>query len=307
MKKAYAAVIATFVVLALFLIKLDRPAPVKIGATYMNLNNPYFIDLNDTIRRQVEGHGDILIARDPALDQSRQNDIVYEFLEEGVDVVIIQPLDARKVQPAIDACYEKGVPVVVVDSQIYDNSKVLFEVVSDNYKAGRLIAEDMNEKYSGGNVLLIYQNNTQSSSDRAQGFLDHIREEFRIVKTIDNVEGLEATMEQVDICLEEGLEFDMVVCGNDPTALGALVALQNARLDEQTGIYGVDGSPDAKMMIARGYLSGTSVQYPSEIGLSCVKNLYAYLNDEPYEKEIIVDVTFLNEENLKDYNVIGWQ
>ena len=211
MKKAYAAVIATFVVLALFLIKLDRPAPVKIGATYMNLNNPYFIDLNDTIRRQVEGHGDILIARDPALDQSRQNDIVYEFLEEGVDVVIIQPLDARKVQPAIDACYEKGVPVVVVDSQIYDNSKVLFEVVSDNYKAGRLIAEDMNEKYSGGNVLLIYQNNTQSSSDRAQGFLDHIREEFRIVKTIDNVEGLEATMEQVDICLEEGLEFELIL------------------------------------------------------------------------------------------------
>lgn len=307
MRKAYAVVTAIFVMLALFLIKLEMPAPLKIGATYMNLNNPYFIALNDTIRRQVEGHGDILIARDPALDQSRQNEIVYEFLEEGVDVVIIQPLDARKVQPAIDACYEKGVPIVVVDSQIYDNSKVLFEVVSDNYKAGRLIAEDMNEKYSGGNVLLIYQNNTQSSSDRAQGFLDHIRDEFRIVKTIDNVEGLEATMEQVNICLEKGLEFDMVVCGNDPTALGALVALQNAKLVEQTEIYGVDGSPDAKMMIARGYLSGTSVQYPSEIGLSCATNLYEYLNGKLYEKEIIVDVTFLNEENLKDYNVIGWQ
>lgn len=307
MKKVFAAVIAAFVVLALFLIKLELPAPLKIGATYMNLNNPYFINLNDTIRQQVEGRGDILIARDPALDHSRQNEIVYEFLEEGVDVVIIQPLDARKVQPAIDACYEEGVPVVVVDSQIYDNSKVLFEVVSDNYKAGRLIAEDMNEKYSGGDVLLIYQNNTQSSSDRAQGFLDHVREDFRIVKTINDVEGLEASMERVDNCLAEGLEFDMVVCGNDPTALGALAALQNAELDEQTEIYGVDGSPDAKMMIARGYLNGTSVQYPSEIGRSCVENLYAYLDGKLYEKEITVDVTFLNEENVKDYNVIGWQ
>lgn len=307
MKKAYAAVIAIFILLSLFLIKLDRPAPIKIGATYMNLNNPYFIELNDTIRRQVEGHGDILIARDPALDQSRQNEIIYEFLKEGVDVVIIQPLDAKKVQPAIDACYANGVPVVVVDSQIYDNSKVLFEVVSDNYKAGRLIAEDINEKYTDGKVLLIYQSDTQSSSDRAEGFLDHISEDFEIVKVIDDIEGLEPTMKQVNLCLEQGLKFNMVVCGNDPTALGALGALQNAKQDGQTKIYGVDGSPDAKMMIARGYLSGTSVQYPSEIGIFCVENLYAYLNEEPYEKEIIVDVTFLNNDNLKDYNVIGWQ
>ena len=307
MRKVYICFAVALMVLIAVLILIDMPSPQKIGVTYMNMNNPYFIELNDSIKQVVEANGDILILRDPAIDQQRQNDIVLDMIEEDIDVLIIQPVDEKMVQPAIDACCENGVPVVIVDSQAQDKEKVTIEVVSNNYKAGQLIAKDINDKNEAGRILLIYQRSTRSSLDRAQGFLDNIDDEFEIAEIIDNVEGLEPTMEVTEDCIISGVVFDIVVCGNDPTALGAFAAIQEYNMQKQVDIYGVDGSPDVKTMIAKGYIEGTSAQHPCLIGRVCAENMYKFLRGEGYEKEIVVDVELITEANLSNYSLVGWQ
>lgn len=307
MKKIYICFVAALIILIAVLMQIDMESPKKIGATYMNMNNPYFIELNDSIKQVVEANGDILITRDPVIDQQRQNDIVLDMIKEDIDVLIIQPVDEKIVQPAIDACYENGIPIIIVDSQAQDNDKVAIEVVSNNYKAGQLLAQDINKKNEEGKIFLIYQSSTRSSSDRAQGFLDNIDDRFEIVEVISNVEGLEPTMEVTEDCILNGVVFDIVVCGNDPTALGAFASIQKFNMQEQVDIYGVDGSPDVKTMIAKGYIEGTSAQHPCLIGRVAVENMYKYLRNEGYEKEIVVDVELITEANLSNYSLVGWQ
>lgn len=66
----------------------DARKPLKFGATYMTMNNPYFTALNESIRQVVESNGDILITRDPSQDQERQNAQIQEMLDEGVPVFL---------------------------------------------------------------------------------------------------------------------------------------------------------------------------------------------------------------------------
>ena len=86
----------------------------------------------------MESNGDILITRDPALDAERQTQQIYDLIEEGVEAIFIAPVDFEKIIPAIEYGREKGIRIILVDTEIYDESLADCTVVSDNYHAGVL-------------------------------------------------------------------------------------------------------------------------------------------------------------------------
>ena len=45
--------------------------PLRIGTTYMTMNNPFYSVIDEELRLVIESRGDILLTRDPALDQER--------------------------------------------------------------------------------------------------------------------------------------------------------------------------------------------------------------------------------------------
>ena len=53
---------------------IHKHTPRVFGATYMTMNNPYFSILNESMREVIEANGDILLTRDPAQSQDRQNE-----------------------------------------------------------------------------------------------------------------------------------------------------------------------------------------------------------------------------------------
>ena len=46
-------------------------ARLRIGATYMTMNNPFYSVIDEELRLMIESRGDILLTRDPALDQDK--------------------------------------------------------------------------------------------------------------------------------------------------------------------------------------------------------------------------------------------
>ena len=146
----------------------------KFGATYMTMNNPFFEVIDETIRATVESNGDILITRDPALDAVRQTQQIYELIDEGVEAIFIAPVDFEKIIPAIEYGREKGIKIILVDTEIYDESLADCIVVSDNYYAGVICAEYLLDRKTKGRVLIFEHSTTKSSNDRVKGFVDTI-------------------------------------------------------------------------------------------------------------------------------------
>lgn len=84
--------------------KKDTRKQLKFGATYMTMNNPYFVNMDENIEESVQAKGDILITRDPLQDQKKQNEQIKDMINEGIDVLFLQPVDRNKVRPALELC-----------------------------------------------------------------------------------------------------------------------------------------------------------------------------------------------------------
>lgn len=303
------AVLAAMVFFPVIQIKKQmKQEPKKFGATYMTMNNPYFIALNESIREGIEANGDVLITRDPAQNQDRQNAQIKEMIDEGVTAIFLNPVDWTEVSEALELCKEAGVAVFNVDTNVYKKDMVESIIWSDNYQAGVQCAEDMMKKKEKADILIMKHYNVQSTNERVQGFLDTIEghDEYKIVDEITTTSEFEVAMEEMDRILDKDLKFDVVLGGNDPTTLGALAGLQSNHVTEKILIYGIDGSPDAKEMIKKGYLEGTSSQQPVKMGKKAVETAYKYLRGEPVEKDIMIDVIMITNENLNDFDIDGW-
>ena len=113
----------------------DSHEPRIFGATYMTRNNPYFDVLHEAIQEVVEANGDILISRNPCQDQEKQNGQILEMIEEGMQVLFLNPVDLDKVRPALEACKEAGVVVIDIDTMVKDMEYVTAAIETDNYQA----------------------------------------------------------------------------------------------------------------------------------------------------------------------------
>lgn len=283
--------------------------PKKFGATYMTMNNPFFDILNDGIKEVVEANGDILITRDPAQDQQKQNEQIFEMIEEGVEAIFLNPVDWMEVEPALIACMEAKIPVFNVDTEVYNTEYVVSVIASDNYNAGVQCAKDMMSKLPKADIVILDQPITSSIINRIQGFKDTIEgnENYRVVLQRAAGGELEVAMKVMNEILDAGISFDVVMGGNDPTAIGAIAALESRHMEKKVLIYGVDGSPDGKMMIKEGYLEGTSVQQPGKLGRISAQVAYDYLEGKDVDANIIVPVTLITRENLDNFTIDGWQ
>ena len=93
--------------------------------------------------------------------------------------------------------------------------------------------------------------------------------------------------------------------GNDPTALGAAAAAEAAQSD--CLIYGVDGSPDIKALIAEGKVTGTGAQSPISIGKTIAELYYKWKAGEEVDPRYPIPTFMINSDNIDEYNNGGWQ
>ncbi|MDL2296198.1 sugar ABC transporter substrate-binding protein [Lachnospiraceae bacterium OttesenSCG-928-E19] len=291
--------------------KKEENKRLKFGATYMTMNNPYFVILDENIKEVVESNGDILITRDPLQDQDKQNEQVADMVEQGIELLFLNPVDWKGVQPSIDLCREKNIPIIVVDTDVYAESEttIVSTITSDNYGAGVLCAQDMMKRVSEAQIVILNHYRVNSTDQRVQGFLDTIASypQYEVVVQSWVATELEVAMEEMKRLINRGVKYNVVLGGNDPTALGCLAAMQMNHTGEGVLLYGIDGSPDAKQMIRAGYMEGSSAQSPVNIGTTAALTAYEYLAGEEIETSIIIPVELITNENLENYDVNGWQ
>ena len=279
------------------------------GATYMTMNNPYFQVLDTQIRSHLELHGDVLLTRDAAMDQERQNQEIQELVDAGVSAIFMTPVEWDTSREGVQIAAAAGVPVIVVDAPIQASELAACSVLSDNYQAGVLCAEHLLSVRDSAKILLLEHITARSGADRIQGFKDTIagHEHFEIIGSGESDGQIENAMPVMEQLLKEHPDADVLMALNDPSAFGGLAAIQGADLSDQFLVYSVDGSPEGKTMVSNGFLTATCAQFPSRVAEEAVHQAYAAINGSCEHKEVIVPVELLTEENVDQYGIDGWQ
>ena len=219
------------------------------------------------------------------------------------------PVDWKSLSDILRKAKEQGIFIVVVDSNLEDESLADCTITSDNYNAGRMVGEYFLKENETAELVVMTHDAAKSGQDRVQGFLDAVeqREGIHIVEKINCDGQLEIAMPRMQRIIEEGAVFDSVFCLNDLAGVGVVAALDDGGMLDRVNVYGIDASPDAKALIKEGMMSASAAQFPSRIGRKAADVIYQLLEGGTVDKSVLVPVELVTGENVEQYRIDRWQ
>ena len=272
---------------------------IKIGVSVADQSNPFYIDIVDGMESAAKD-GDELVIVDAGFDAAKQLNDIDDMIQQGVKVMLIDPVDSNAIKSAVEACDAAGIPVIAYNSPL--NFEIASTVATDNYLAGQLVGEAMGKALDGkGEVAMLTYNVAEVCLDRANGFKDAIAEypDIKIVEEQEIQPGTDTALPVAENILQAYPDLAGMFALNDPSALGCVAAVESANLLDQVQIVGVDGSDDAKAAIAEGKMLASAAQDPVQIGSVAIETAYKVIAGEEVEKEIKIPSYLVHATNAK--------
>ena len=223
---------------------------LTFGITYW-VESDFFKTIAGAIEESAEADGNAVTVVNGEQDSAKQIQIVEDFITKGVDVVFLNPVDRDAIAPALELLNEAGIPIINFDSSVANLDLVDAYVATDNVQAGVLCGEAMIKDFpDGGKIAVLNYPANSACLDREQGFLDTIDGHgFEVVATFDAEGTVEKGQDITSDILQAHPDLTAIFSINDQAGMGAYAACTIA--DANVAIYGVDGNPEAKSVIAQ--------------------------------------------------------
>ncbi|QDT32836.1 substrate-binding domain-containing protein [Thalassoglobus polymorphus] len=283
-----------------------------IGFSALDLKNPFFKIIADTLTEAAEAEGFEVIVTDAESDVNNQSKQVDNFITQEVTAIVLNPANRESIGTAIKRANEAGIPVFTCDLQCAaEGAKVTAHIGTDNYSGGRLAGKAMIEALgeAGGNVLVLHFKQANSCVERVEGFNDEINEynanrESGKINVVSELEG-GATQDVSFKATQDGIQQHPNLSGifaiNDPSALGAYTALSQAKKTDQIIIVGFDGQLEGKQAIKEGKIYADPIQFPKKMATGTVANIVKYLDGEDFNAvELIPTELYRKADAMKD-------
>jgi len=237
-------------------------------------------------------------------DREQQIQVVEGFASQGVNGIVLAPLDNRALARPVEEAKTAGVPTVIIDSALESQSIVSF-VATDNRKGGMLGADRLGELMGGKGkaILLRYAEGSASTEEREAGFLQEMKLKFPNIELISIDQYAGATRDTAKRASENllnrfGDDVQGIFCPNESTTAGMLSALQDIGKAGKVMFVGFDTSQMFIDAMSAKQLHGIVVQNPFNMGYLGVKTMVESLQGKPVEKRIDTGVTMITPDNL---------
>ena len=274
-----------------------------LAVSYQTMNNPFFIDLNAGLKQVVEAHGDRLVTLDAQFSSLKQKNDLSDLLMQGAAALFINPVNWEGVKGTLLQAKTKNIPCIIVDAPVKEEDLVLCQVASDNVEAGRLAAQALAKVNPNAKIVILHLSVNKACIDRVAGFTEEAAKHpgFKILDTQEGKGTIEGARPVMRDLLGRFPDLDAVFPINDPSALGAISALESAGKLKGVTIVTVDGSQEAIAAIKAGKLHSTSAQFPKEIGRIAAEKFYEHLDGKALDKNIKVPVKLITAENADQF------
>jgi len=236
-------------------------------------------------------------------DNARQIEDIRNFIEEGVDLLVIAPNEAAPITPVVEEAYDRGIPVIVFDRKILSDKYTAY-IGADNYEIGKAIGRYVVNMLQGkGNVVEISGlTGSTSAIDRHQGFVSAISP-YPGIKLLGREDAgwlRSEAGQKMDTLLAHFPQIDVVYAQNDRMAAGAYaVARQKGRAGEMRfiGTDALSGEVYGVEQVLKGELDATFI-YPTG-GDRVIQIAMDILNKRDFPRETILNTSAVDSTNAQ--------
>jgi len=258
---------------------------IVVGFSMLTRTHTFYKLMEEGLLDEADKLGVELVAVDSNKDIATQLNQVQDFITQGVDAIILTPVDSAGIEPAIKLANDAEIPVFTMDTGASGDGVVVSHVATDNYAGGVLDAEYAAEKLEGkGQVAIIGCAGIESIGQRTAGFEDTMKNypDIEIVAVTDcKCDGVVAADQTADLLVTYP-DLALVFGTGDPFGLGAITAITAANRDVY--VVSLDGLPEGIAEVKKGgnFLI-TVAQDPGLIARTTLQNIVKYLGGEEVE------------------------
>ncbi|WP_224545387.1 ABC transporter substrate-binding protein [Mesorhizobium sp. CA16] len=281
----------------------------KVGISVGLLGNPFFVatikgieDAAKKINPKVE-----VTSVSADYDLNKQVSQIDSFIAAGVDVIMLNAVDAKAIAPAVKKAQAAGIVVAAFDVSAPGADVT---VMTNNVKAGEEACQYLVDHTGGkGNYVILNGPASSSILERVKGCKNVLSQhsDIKILSDDQNAEGSrDGGLKVFQSLLTRFDKIDAVFAINDPTAIGAQLAAKQLNRSEFI-ITAVDGAPDIEKEFASGtsLIKASASQDPYVMaGQSLTMAADVLAGKKPAEPTVLLDPKLITAENLKDYK--GW-
>ncbi|QRI63911.1 substrate-binding domain-containing protein [Shinella sp. PSBB067] len=291
-----------------------KDAPVTVFVSPLTFAFTHFVFLTDQLEDEAKKIGGVTIVKaDGQLSAPKQIADIEAAIVQGVDGIILAPVEADALAPVVKQAIAAGITVVTVDRPVNGVPEVLANVAADNFKGAESQGEAVVKDFPNGAKVVNLQGipGDKTANDRSGGVhkvLDAAGGKYTFVSeqaaNFSRDKGLAVT-ENILTGLSE--VPDVIVAGNDDMALGAAQAVEARGLKGKIKIYGYDGSEDALKAVKDGSLAGTVDQFPGQQGRVAIRTLVDFIREgkKPATSDVLVDPVAITPANLEHAERVG--
>ena len=244
-------------------------------------------------------------------DISRQLSQVQNFIANGVDAIIVNPVDTSATVAITKAAADAGVPLVYVNRQPIDVDKLgpkAAFVASNEAESGTLETKEICKLLGGKGSILVIEGQL-----RNQAAVQRTKDIHEVISTPECT-GIKIIAEQtaewdrtkgqnlMTNWLSKGMKFDAVVSNNDEMAIGALQAMKSAGIDTRKAVVGgIDATQDALASMKAGDLKVTVFQDAAGQGKGAVDVALALAAGKSVDKKVYIPFQLVTPANMEQF------
>ena len=301
----------------------DKKVGISIYKFDDNFMTLYRTELERYLTEELGFKKENITIQDGKGDQAEQTNPIQNFIASGVDVMILNLVQASSAPQVTDMCKDAGIPVVYINREpdTAEEERWASDSISATYvgadarQSGTYQGEEIVETANKGDI----NGDGKVSYIMVQGDPENVDAQYRTefsVKALTDA-GLEveelllqrgdwdqAKGQQIvqDALTQFGDKIEVVFCNNDAMALGALQAIDAAgrKVNEDIYLVGVDALTEAVQDITEGKMTGTVFNDYMGQAKTAADMAVKFLNGETVDPVNMVDYVKVTPDNAKD-------
>ena len=250
--------------------------------------------LNDSIMVKLASSND---------DNVLQNKQINQFVDEGVDLLIVSPNQLSAISKAVERAYDRGIPVILYDRKTNSDKYTAF-IGCDNYVIGKSMGTFIAQQLHGKGRIVEIRGLEGSSPaiERQRGFMDAIKQypDIQLVASEGGDWKEESGIKAMKRILQQTRNFDYVFAHNDRLAWGAYMAARQMGVNRKYKYTGVDGmaTEGGGLELVRDGVFEASYLYPTK-GDEVIALALKILNHQPYQRDNYLSTSIITKANAE--------
>lgn len=275
-----------------------------IGVSLLNLSSEFIVMLNKAMEAKAKELGVTLIVNDAQRSAEKQVQQVENFIARKVDAIVLNPCEVEASSPAVDKARAAGIPIVNVNSETKSEPDAF--VGSRDEESARLAMEHLVKLLGGkGEVAMMHGYMGQAAQlKRDAGAREVLAKNPGLHLLADKTAEWDRAKAQTlmeNWITAHGDKLNAVFAQNDEMAMGALLALEQAKKKDKVFVVGVDAIADALQAVKEGRLDATVFQDAAGQGAGAVETALKLIRKQPAEKQVFIPFQLVTKENVDHF------